>query len=200
MDEADLIDWYDVVEAAANGQLAGQACPKCGQRRLATRHQGGWMSVRCADCGEGFEGRLGHGRDDAFQAEAAELMRQQAARAAAKAQASATATTTASTPGTSATGQGTTLAATVALAPPAEPAPQVIRREEPWTWSLPAEGGQDLDGLSLWMDVVQSVHNGRRTGLNCPLCSEPLDDITVRDPFVRIRCRHCNEGFEGRIG
>ncbi|MCA9527585.1 MAG: hypothetical protein KC549_14955, partial [Myxococcales bacterium] len=79
MDESALIDWYDVVEAAANGRLAGEACPHCGQRRLAAEQRGSWMRVRCPDCGQGFEGRIGSGRDDAYHAEATALLERQAA-------------------------------------------------------------------------------------------------------------------------
>lgn len=182
MDEADLIDWYDVVEAAANGQLAGRACPKCGKRRLGASQQGSWLRIRCGDCGEGFEGRMGGARDDGFMAEAGELMRRQA-RAAAP--------------------QPTTVSSDATPGPPAgvtrtEPTPRATR-DEPWTWQLSTENSSDLDGLSLWMDIVQAVHNGRRTGLLCPFCSEPLTEITVQDPYVRIRCGQCSEGFEGRV-
>jgi transcription elongation factor Elf1 len=52
----------------------------------------------------------------------------------------------------------------------------------------------------LWADIVESVHNGRQTGLHCPFCSEPLSDIDHTQPYVRIRCGVCGEGFEGRIG
>ncbi|MEZ4469789.1 MAG: hypothetical protein R3F60_03090 [bacterium] len=179
MDESALIDWYDVVEAAANGRLAGEACPHCGQRRLAVVQRGSWMRVRCPDCGQGFEGRIGSGRDDAYHEEATALMQRHAAAR-----------------------RGDPAPAQAGPAPvePAPPPPPPAPTREPWRWSLPADSGSDLDGLSLWMDVVQAVHNGRRTGLACPLCSEPLDDITVQDPHIRVRCRHCNEGFEGRIG
>ncbi len=182
MDEADLIDWYDVVEAAANGQLATRACPKCGKRRLSTHQRGSWMRIRCEDCGEGFEGRMNGARDDAFMAEADAMLRR------------AEAPAVASTPSVPVP---TTPSSVTRYDPPA-PAPE--RRGEPWSWQLPAESGNDLDGLSLWMDTVQAVHNGRLTGLSCPFCSEPLSEITVRDPFVRIRCGQCGEGFEGRIG
>jgi transcription elongation factor Elf1 len=189
MDEADLIDWYDVVEAAANGQLANSACPKCGKRRLATSQQGSWMRIRCGDCGEGFEGRMNGARDDAFMAEADALMR--------RTERPAAVASSAASPTSPATPAATPQPGVTRYDPPAA-AP--AGRGEPWSWQLPAESGNDLDGLSLWMDTVQAVHNGRRTGLSCPFCSEPLSEITARDPFVRIRCGQCGEGFEGRIG
>ena len=73
------------------------------------------------------------------------------------------------------------------------------RRGEPWSWSLPSERAGDIEALSLWMDVVTAAHNGRVSGLTCPMCSEPLGDIDHRPPYLRVRCARCGEGFEGRV-
>jgi uncharacterized Zn finger protein (UPF0148 family) len=84
MDESAIIDWYDVAEQVANGRFTGHACPLCGARPLETSTEGAMVRVRCPTCGEGFEARLGHGRDDALYAEAQEMAaRQRAAKAAA---------------------------------------------------------------------------------------------------------------------
>lgn len=178
MDEAHLVDWFDVVEQVANGRLTGHACPLCGARPLETSTDGPNVRVRCPACGEGFEGRLGHSRDDALYAEAAALE-------AKKRVAQATAAAPVEAPGTR-----------VVEVPASRPAET---RGPPWSWSLPGDRAGDLDALSLWMDVVTAAHNGRRTGLTCPMCSEPLTDIDHSPPFLRIRCTGCGEGFEGRV-
>lgn len=174
MDEAALIDWYEVVEAVANGRLTGHVCPKCGGGPLeASRQPGGRLRIRCPACGEGFEGRLGHGRDDALYAEAVAMeQRREAAKA------------TAAEP-------------EPPLATHAEPEKPRITRPEPWEWQL--QSGGDVGGLADWMEVITAIHNGRRTGLQCPYCSEPLERITVQRPFIRVACSVCNEGFEGRV-
>jgi ribosomal protein S27E len=215
MDESRLIDWYDVVEQVANGRFTGHACPLCGARPLETAAEGATVRVRCPTCGEGFEGRMGHGRDDAFFAEAQADAARRRAPAAPKpgeahppvAAAPTSLTVNANTAGASAapaastrevprprTAAGRLLAANEPE--PGAPPPQ----KKPWNWSLPAENAGDLDALMLWTDIVESVHNGRQAGLRCPFCSEPLSQIDHSPPYVRIRCGVCNEGFEGRIG
>jgi ribosomal protein L37AE/L43A len=74
MDEARYIDWYDVVQAVANGRSDGHACPECGASGLESSADGVTVRVRCPACGQGFSGRLAHGRDDALHAEAAALV------------------------------------------------------------------------------------------------------------------------------
>ena len=74
------------------------------------------------------------------------------------------------------------------------------RTREPWEWKLPATEQVEWDGLSVWSDVIEAIYNGRRTGLRCPYCSEPLDPIEFDDPHVRVHCGQCGEGFEGRLG
>lgn len=193
MDESKLIDWYEVVEAVANGRTTGLVCPECGQSGLEAQNDRGTVRVRCPGCNEGFEGRLGSGRDDAFYAEAdAMLERQRAARR--------SPLPTASTPDPApqpAVAPAPGVAPTAQAEPEPEPAPS---RPEPWTWELPAESQNDWDGYAVWAEVVESIYNGRRTGLICPLCSESLEDIRVEDPYIRVRCRVCGEGFEGRLG
>ncbi len=160
---------------------------------------GAKVRVRCPACGEGFEGRMGHGRDDAFFAEAAEAeaKKKQAAKS----------------PPPGAPGVATSV---VEAAPKPAPRPRTAAgrllaagdpepnapppQKKPWNWSLPAEKAGDLDALMLWTDIVESVHNGRQSGHRCPYCSEPLTEIENAPPYVRIRCAVCGEGFEGRIG
>jgi hypothetical protein len=183
--EADYIDWYEVAEAVANGRLTGHVCPKCGGGPLDASQDGINVRMRCPDCSMGFEGRLGHGRDDAMYAEADRLLDRQAARRTSSEQGS-TAPTPAEEPEAEAP-VGT-----------AEPVASGPTRAEPWEWRLPAGG--DEEGLSVWMPVVEAIYNGRRTGLRCPFCSETLDDcVTVAPPHFRVVCAVCSEGFEGRL-
>lgn len=203
MDEERFIDWYAVVDAVANGRLSGHSCPLCGHGPLETSTDGVQVRVRCPGCGEGFEGALGQGRDDALYGEADALIRRQAAaRAQAAADASRTPDLTADSAGTARTSG--IAAAEPAAAVPAGPAPVPTprpkhTRPDPWTWSLPNAGGDDLDALGAWMDVLTAVHNGRRSGLHCPFCSEPLTDVVVQDPHIRLRCTVCGETFEGQV-
>lgn len=210
MDDSGFIDWYDVAEQVANGRFTGHACPLCGARPLETSATGAQVRIRCPSCGEGFEGRLGHGRDDAFFAEAQEIeaRKKAAAKAAAAALPVAVPLTGSGPPPVGAPVSGVIVvetprprtAAGRLLASnepePGAPPPQ----KKPWNWSLPSENAGDLDALILWADIVESVHNGRQSGLRCPFCSEPLTQIDHSPPHVRIRCAVCNEGFEGRIG
>lgn len=210
MDESAIIDWYDVAEQVANGRFTGHACPLCGARPLETSTEGAMVRVRCPTCGEGFEARLGHGRDDALYAEAQEMAaRQRAAKAAA-------APPPAPTPGDPAAPVARSGAPSAGVRVVEAPRPRTAAgrliasnepepgapppQKKPWNWSLPAENAGDLDALMLWADIVESVHNGRQSGLRCPYCSEPLTQIDHSPPHVRIRCGVCNEGFEGRIG
>ncbi len=190
MDESRLIDWYEVVEAVANGRLTGHACPMCGARPLETSKQGANVRVRCPRCGEGFEGALGYGRDDGLYAEADALMKRQAEAKKGAPAVEAPQTTAPPVP-----------APTTAPPPATSPAPPAAepQRDEDWSWRLPASSGADYDGLATWMDLVEAVMNGRRSGLRCPFCSEPLDDVFYDDPHVRIHCRMCGEAFEGRV-
>ncbi len=175
MSEADYIDWYEIANAVANGRLSGHLCPKCGGAVSATRGDAGMVRARCGECGEGFEGKLAHGRDDALYAEADRLLRGREA------------------PPVEPDPQRPAPATHADPAPPPD-----VTRPEPWEWRLDARG--DEDGLALWMPVVEAIYNGRRTGLRCPLCSEPLEDILVQPPYIRVRCSVCSEGFEGRLG
>ena len=56
--EANLTDWYDVLEEVVNGRPDGHSCPFCGANPLEV--SGGVARVRvvCTTCGEYFEGRL----------------------------------------------------------------------------------------------------------------------------------------------
>lgn len=212
MDESRLIDWYDVAEQVANGRLTGHACPMCGARPLETSVEGAQVRVRCPSCGEGFEGRMGHGRDDAFYAELAEqeAKKRQAAAAPPPAhppEAAPEALPEPALPPRSAprgvrvveARRPRTAADRLLAANESEPDAPPPRKKS-WSWSLPAENAGDLDALMVWADIVESVHNGRQTGLRCPFCSEPLTAIEHEPPYVRIRCTVCGEGFEGRIG
>lgn len=223
MDESKLVDWYDIIEAIANGRLDGHSCPSCGEPGLEISHENYQMTVRCPSCNEGLMGR-GGGRDDAYEREAAEMMARQAARRpghrADVRQLSPDPDVCAPHPGErpeiSASGR-------LATQPPARqpgadrwPAPRQAnatlyddppgaktpeRRGEPWQWQLPASGGEpDPEALALWMPLVESIHNGRRTGLTCPFCSEPLQNIHHQPPHLRIACGQCGEAFEGRLG
>ncbi|MFN3203005.1 MAG: hypothetical protein ACE366_31720 [Bradymonadia bacterium] len=218
MDESKLVDWYDIIEAIANGRLDGHTCPNCGHQGLEISHENYQMSARCPNCNEGFSGR-GGGRDDAYDREAAELMARQSRRR----QPSVTGRTVGVTdpnlcppvPGDGTVSPGLAAIparpsapsrpppvranATLYEDPPGTKKPE--RRGEPWAWQLPHQGGEpDPDALALWMPLVESIHNGRRTGLTCPFCSEPLHDIHHQPPHLRIVCRQCGEAFEGRIG
>lgn len=192
MDEARYIDWYDVVEAVANGRTEGHVCPACDGGPLQGESDGRVVRVRCPACGEGFEGRLSGGRDDGYYAEAAAL----AARARKGPVVEGVSPRAAVIAG-GVCPPGPDAAALVGVEPTPTPTPTPVD-DEPWQWSLPAEN-DDVQGLADWMDVVESIHNGRRVGLRCPYCSEPLEHITHRPPFLRIRCAVCGEGFEGRL-
>lgn len=198
MDEARYIDWYDVVQAVANGRTEGQVCPECGDGRLQSSVDGSRVRVRCAACGEGFEGKLAAGRDDGLYAEAAAMEKRRGRRSGrAIEQVQPRAALIAG--GVCAPAGDTEIATLTGPRPtPAAPTAEPEQRGEPWQWTLPT-GSDDVQGLADWMDVVESIHNGRRVGLRCPYCSEPLDQITHQPPFIRVRCAVCGEGFEGRL-
>lgn len=199
MDEARYIDWYDVVQAVANGRTEGHLCPACETGRLQGSSDGRMVRIRCASCGEGFEGRLAAGRDDGLYAEAAalsEAMNRRGRKGPIIEQVATRAAVIAGgvcAPGPDAEARALTGDPSTG---PAEAVEQ--RNDEAWQWSLPS-GSDDVQGLADWMDVVESIHNGRRMNLRCPYCSEPLDHIEHRPPFIRVRCAVCGEGFEGRL-
>jgi transcription elongation factor Elf1 len=196
MDEERFIDWYAVVDAVANGRLTGHVCPICAHGPLETSTDGVQVRVRCSNCGEGFEGALGQGRDDALYAEADALQKRQAAARRAAASKSKSAEDHHNSPDSPAA----SAPVPTATSTPAVRASSPERtRHEPWAWSLPNAGGDDLDALGAWMDVLTAVHNGRRSGLRCPFCSEPLTDVVVQDPHIRLRCTVCGETFEGQV-
>jgi len=180
MDESKLVDWYEVVEAVANGRLTGHSCPICGVSPLSARRDGSRVRVTCEACGEGFEGQLAHGRDDALYAEAVSLERDE--------------------PEPVATAEAAETPEAVPDVPEAEAEAPPPRRPAPWAWELPASSQNDWEGFAVWHDVVEAIYNGRRTGLSCPFCSEPLEGIVHEDPYIRVRCDVCGEGFEGRLG
>jgi len=199
MSEARYIDWYDVVQAVANGRTEGHTCPVCESGRLQSAVDLAEVRVWCPACGEGFTGRLKAGRDDALYAEAAAME----ARKAAKRTGTPIERTAIVAGGLCAPLPGVDAAAltpgVTMMETPARTTSAPADDGEPWRWTLPP-GTDDVQGLADWMDVVESIHNGRSVGLKCPYCSEPLDDITHRAPFVRVRCAVCGEGFEGRLG
>ncbi len=199
MDEARYIDWYEVVQAVANGRSEGQSCPECGDGRLQSSTDGVTVRVRCAACGEGFEGKLAAGRDDGLYAEAA-AMQARAERRRGRAIEQVTPRAALIAGGVCAPADDAEVATLTGATGSATPAPTepAAEAQEPWAWTLPT-GSDDVQGLADWMDVVESIHNGRRVGLRCPYCSEPLDQITHQPPFIRVRCAVCGEGFEGRI-
>jgi len=195
MDEARYIDWYDVVQAVANGRTEGHTCPACEAGRLTGSSDGRIVRIRCAACGEGFEGRLAAGRDDGLYAEAAALSDAMNRRGPAIEQLETRATVIGG--GVCPPGPDVRAVTAEAGAPEADgDAPAT--RDAPWQWSLPT-GSDDVQALADWMDVVESIHNGRQMGLRCPYCSEPLEQITHQPPFIRVRCAVCGEGFEGRL-
>lgn len=180
MDEAALIDWYDVVEGVANGRLTGHVCPMCGASQVNAEVEGRMVRARCGSCNASVEGRLKHGRDDAYDLGDVPRRRSPARSKAAPPD----------------FGRRRIPRRAKAAAPAAQvEAPERVE----WEWRLPAGAG-DVEGLSVWMDIVTAIHNGRQSGHRCPFCSEPLTDITAQRPFIRVRCQHCGEGFEGRIG
>ncbi len=194
MNEEDLIDWHDVIEAIANGRLTGHRCPACGEGTLETSADGVSVTARCPECGQGFGGKLAYGRDDALYAEADRLLAAQSERA--------------KNTGSLATGAASLSpgAQTVETPQVAETRSETTRsiatqapERGPWEWQLPA-GSSEGDGYAIWAEIVEAIYNGRRSGLKCPLCSEPLEDITVRRPYLRARCGICGEGFEGKVG
>lgn len=195
MDEAQYIDWYDVVEAVVNGRTEGHSCPACGHGELHSSVEGSRVRLVCPACGQGFDGTLAHGRDDGLYAEADAMLRRQAQRR----QAAARPASAVDGPlgGVCAPGVDT-LTTRADEAPPAPAAPR-IRRPEPWQWTLPANS-TDVEMLAVWREVIESIHNGRQVGLRCPFCSEPLSDITHQPPYMRVRCGMCGEAFEGRLG
>lgn len=210
MDEARYVDWQPIVDDVVNGRVNNHRCPECREGMLEGSSDGVTVRVRCPRCGVGFEGRLGYGRDDGMYAEADRIMKAWEDRRKAKAGALAGASSPAPGAQVSEVQAGTAEPSTAeastaqqvspAERPPATrpaPAPQ---REERWEWELPfGQGGRDEDALSAWMPIVEQVHNGRRTNLACPFCSEPLTDITARSPYLRVRCTVCGETFEGRV-
>ncbi len=197
MDEARYIDWYDVVQAVANGRTEGHLCPACESGRLEGRSDGTTVRIRCASCGEGFEGRLAAGRDDGLYAEAAALSDAMNRRGPTIDRLETrSAVMGGPLGGVCAPGPDAVARTVTEPAAPAESGPR--RADEAWNWTLPAGSG-DVQGLADWMDVVESIYNGRRVGLRCPYCSEPLEQIEHRAPFIRVRCAVCGEGFEGRL-
>lgn len=214
MDESKLIDWYDVIESVANGRTDNLTCPSCGHQGLEISEESHQTRVRCPQCGEGLMAR-GGGRDDAYDREAVAMMRRQAQ--ARRRPASGPLDDGLCPPlpedgGLARPGQPprprpasspakpapVKARASFYADPPAGPPP---RRGEPWSWQLPHQGGEpDPEALALWMPLIESIHNGRRTGLQCPFCSEPLHDIHHQPPHLRIVCRQCGEAFEGRVG
>ncbi len=196
MSEADYIDWYEVAEAVANGRLTGHVCPKCGGGPLDASSDGINVRMRCPDCSMGFEGRLGHGRDDALYAEADRLLARRDGRRTQAPDGPSVSETLSDAPESDAT--ATTESGTETAESGTETAESGPTKAEPWEWKLPAGG--DEEGLSVWMSVVEAIYNGRRTGLRCPFCSETLDDcVTVAPPHFRVVCAVCSEGFEGRL-
>ncbi len=194
MDESQIIDWYEVVEAVSNGRMTGHRCPICHQGDLETAREGSKLRLRCPECGEGFEGNMGWGRDDGFYAEADALMRRQEERKRRGNQRELSATLEA---------PQDSIMQLVEPAPsplenPPEPTLSPKKRPEPWSWQLSARAAEQDPGE--WMPVVEAIYNGKRSGLNCPLCSEPLTAITVQEPYLRVHCLLCGEGFEGRLG
>ncbi len=199
MDEARYIDWYPVVDAVANGKVDNHPCPECHGGPLAASSDGVTVRLVCPACGMGFEGRLAHGRDDGFYAEADRIMAAWAARKQPGAAAQPAADGQPAAPQAAEPAPGEPAAAAAPPITRSEPAPPAA--EEPWDWDLPpGQGRNDEEALSAWMPVIEAVHNGRRVGLVCPFCSEPLEDFTVRSPYLRVRCMVCGETFEGRIG
>lgn len=194
MDEARYIDWYDVVQAVANGRTEGHRCPICDEGILQGESDGRLVRVRCPACGEGFEGRLSTGRDDGLYAEAAAL----SDRVGRRGPVIERAVTRAAVIGGGVCAEGPDGSAGVSRPAPDETPAAAPRAEAPWQWTLPA-GSEDVQGLADWMDVVESIHNGRRVGLRCPYCSEPLEHVEHQPPFIRVRCAVCGEGFEGRL-
>jgi transcription elongation factor Elf1 len=198
MDEDQLVDWYEVVQQVANGRTDGHTCPVCNEGQLTASLELYRITVRCSSCGQGFTGNLAQGRDDALYAEAIAMEQAAAARASGESSESNV------DPASSSVASTTVVEcddSTESDPPdPTTTTPQGEGESAPWAWKLAPKGGEDLDALAVWMDVVESVHNGRRVGLNCPYCSEPLHDITVQPPHVRVRCAVCGEAFEGRLG
>jgi ribosomal protein L37AE/L43A len=197
VDEARFIDWYPIVQAVSNGRLTGHMCPECQGGPLESTSDGINVRMRCPDCSQGFEGKLAHGRDDALLAEADAMIARRTAKEGAqatqrRAPIDAVCAPAVGSPGTTVTGLPT---------PQRAPTRTPERRPEPWRWSLPSENNSaDVEALSAWMEVVHAIHNGRRTGLRCPFCSEPLGDgINVRPPYIRVLCTVCGETFEGRV-
>lgn len=194
MNDEDLIDWHDVIEAVANGKLTGHRCPACGTGVLQTSSDGVSVQARCPECGQGFGGKLAYGRDDGLYAEADRIL---------AAQAAARSPGQISSPIPSPEPTGTADVAAVEdydnKAVSGRVVPEVTPERGPWEWQLPA-GSADPDGYVIWAEIVEAIYNGRRSGLKCPLCSEPLEDITVRRPYLRAKCGVCGEGFEGKVG
>ena len=195
MDESAFIDWYDVAEAIANGRLTGHVCPMCGHTPLDVTMRGSRAHVRCPSCGQGLEGQVGHGRDDALYAQV-ERQEARARRAAAP-----------QTEGVCAPLDDGLRVTTSAQGPgragePRSFEPQTARRPDRWEWRLPstAQADQASAGYATWSQTVESIYNGRRAGLSCPYCSEPLSNIEADDTHIRVWCDVCGEGFEGRFG
>ena len=189
MDESALIDWYDVVEGVANGRMTGHVCPICHASQVNAEVEGRVVRARCGACNAHVEGRLKHGRDDAYDAGDRELpLRRHAKRNPPPHDIGLRRIPLRKKPGEAATPEAAT------------PNPPAKVPERPdWEWQLPAGAG-DVEGLSIWMDIITAIHNGRSKDHRCPFCSEPLVDITAQRPFIRVRCGQCGEGFEGRIG
>jgi|GEM_PF-920397 len=198
MEEEQLVDWYEVVQQVANGRTEGHVCPVCREGQLVAGLELYRVTVRCPSCGEGFTGNLAQGRDDAFYAEAVAMEKAAAARAGAVEPSNDP--EPGSTPNAVIDGAESDESEVSNSSAPTGPSAQEDAQAAPWAWKLAPSSGEDLDGLAVWMDVVESLHNGRQVGLNCPYCSEPLHDITVQPPHVRVRCGVCGEAFEGRLG
>lgn len=198
MDEARYVDWQPIVDDVVNGRVNNHRCPECREGMLEGSSDGVTVRVRCPRCGVGFEGRLGYGRDDGGYAEADRIMKAWEDRRKAK-QAGAVAGPASPAPGAQVTELEVQAPQPAAELPPATRPAAAPAREERWEWELPFGQGRDEDALAAWMPIVEQVHNGRRSNLACPFCSEPLTDITARSPYLRVRCTVCGETFEGRV-
>ncbi|MGK0362597.1 MAG: hypothetical protein ACI9U2_004918, partial [Bradymonadia bacterium] len=152
MDESALIDWYDVVEGVANGRMTGHVCPMCHASQVNAEVDGRTVRARCGACNAYVEGRLKHGRDDAYDAGDRELpLRRHGKRDPAPHDIGLRRIPLRKN------------AKPVAKAPTAKaPAERVD-----WEWKLPAGAGS-VEGMSIWMDIITAIHNGRLSNHRCP--------------------------------
>lgn len=57
----------------------------------------------------------------------------------------------------------------------------------------------DLEGLSMYQDIIDEVLAGRLEGHRCPYCKEGVLECYSDEVIIEIKCPSCGKFFEGRL-